>query len=135
MGCSFPHCNHITLPIKMLHQKFTPVSNSNSNYSCRARAWLHLCGAQYKLDNSEHVDTWKKLVSTRGESRYTDDIEKDLHRNFPTHELFGGEYEKIGRAELYTVLKAYSLHNPSDGYCQAQVNSRLMKEKFHIAEQ
>ena len=50
-----------------------------------------------------------------------DDIEKDLHRNFPTHELFGGEYEKIGRAELYKVLKAYSVHNPSDGYCQAQV--------------
>ena len=124
MGCSFPQCNHITLPIKNRLPFLILV------YSCRARAWLHLCGAQYKLDNSEHVDTWKKLVSTRGESRYTDDIEKDLHRNFPTHELFGGEYEKIGRAELYTVLKAYSLHNPSDGYCQAQVNSRLMKEKL-----
>ena len=26
-----------------------------------------------------------------------------------------------GRAELYKVLKAYSVHNPADGYCQAQV--------------
>ena len=33
----------------------------------------------------------------------------------------GGEYEKIGRAELFNVLKAYAVHNPSDGYCQAQV--------------
>ena len=62
-------------------------------------------------------------MAARGDTRCTEDIEKDLHRNFPTHELFGGEYEKIGRAELYKVLKAYSVHNPSDGYCQAQVGS------------
>ena len=73
------------------------------------------------MTSQDHVDTWRKLVTATGDARCTDDIEKDLHRNFPTHELFGGEYERIGRAELYNVLKAYSLHNPTDGYCQAQV--------------
>ena len=33
--------------------------------------------------------------------------------------MFGGVYERIGQAELYRVLKAYSVLNPVDGYCQA----------------
>ena len=89
--------------------------------SVRARAWLHLCGAKYQMENPENKNTFRKLCSSRGEQRWTDDIEKDLHRNFPTHELFGGEYEKIGQGELFRVLKAYSVLNPVDGYCQAQV--------------
>lgn len=89
--------------------------------SVRARAWLHLCGAKYQMENPENKNTFRKLCASRGEQRWTDDIEKDLHRNFPTHELFGGEYEKIGQGELFRVLKAYSVLNPVDGYCQAQV--------------
>lgn len=88
--------------------------------SVRARAWLHLCGAKYQMENPENKNTFRKLCASRGEQRWTDDIEKDLHRNFPTHELFGGEYEKIGQGELFRVLKAYSVLNPVDGYCQAQ---------------
>ena len=94
--------------------------------SCRAKAWLHLCGAKYKMESDKGPATWTRLVQARADERCVDDIEKDLHRNFPTHELFGGEYEKIGRAELYKVLKAYSVHNPSDGYCQAQVSKICM---------
>ena len=101
--------------------------------SCRARAWLHLCGAKYKMESDKGPGTWTRLVQARADERCTDDIEKDLHRNFPTHELFGGEYEKIGRAELYKVLKAYSVHNPSDGYCQAQVrNIKLIKSSQRV---
>ena len=55
-----------------------------------------------------------------GENKWTVDIEKDLHRNFPTHELFGGTYKTIGQKELFHILKAYSVYNPSVGYCQAQ---------------
>ena len=101
--------------------------------SCRAKAWLHLCGAKYKMESDKGPVTWTRLVQARADERCVDDIEKDLHRNFPTHELFGGEYEKIGRAELYKVLKAYSVHNPSDGYCQAQVrNIKLIKSSQRV---
>jgi len=55
----------------------------------------------------------------RGQQKWVDIIERDLHRNFPTHEMFGGAYERIGQAELFRVLKAYSVLNPVDGYCQA----------------
>lgn len=48
-----------------------------------------------------------------------DDIEKDLHRQFPFHEMFekrGGN----GQQDLYNVLRAYTVHCPNVGYCQAQ---------------
>jgi len=89
--------------------------------SIRARAWLHLCGAKYQMENAENRQTFRRLwSSSRCEQRWLDDIEKDLHRNFPTHELFGGTYERIGQEELFRVLKAYSVLNPVEGYCQAQ---------------
>ena len=59
--------------------------------------------------------------SQPGDPKWVDDIQKDLHRNFPTHELFGGAYERIGQTELFRVLKAYTVINPVEGYCQAQV--------------
>jgi len=34
--------------------------------------------------------------------------------------MFGGTYERIGQEELFRVLKAYSVLNPVEGYCQAQ---------------
>lgn len=48
-----------------------------------------------------------------------EDIEKDLHRQFPFHEMFvqkGG----TGQQDLRDVLLAYSVYNREDGYCQAQ---------------
>lgn len=73
------------------------------------------------MENAENRQTFRRLwSSSRCEQRWLDDIEKDLHRNFPTHELFGGTYERIGQEELFRVLKAYSVLNPVEGYCQAQ---------------
>ncbi len=86
--------------------------------SVRARAWLYLCGAHRHLDKRSNTE-FRRLYNQRGNQKYVDDIEKDLHRNFPTHEMFGGAYERIGQTELYRVLKAYSVLNPVDGYCQA----------------
>ncbi|XP_040570174.1 TBC1 domain family member 10B isoform X2 [Lepeophtheirus salmonis] len=88
--------------------------------SVRARAWIHLCGAKYKMEQTDNKSTFKRLREEKAEQKYVDDIHKDLHRNFPTHELFGGNYEKIGQTELFLVLKAYSVLNPVQGYCQAQ---------------
>ena len=66
-----------------------------------------------------HIHKFQFKQNQRGNQKWIDAIEKDLHRNFPTHELFGGVYERIGQSELYRVLKAYSVLNPVDGYCQA----------------
>ena len=48
-----------------------------------------------------------------------EDIDKDLDRQFPFHEMFakkGGN----GQQDLRDVLHAYAVYNPGDGYCQAQ---------------
>lgn len=41
-------------------------------------------------------------------------IEKDLHRTFPGHEVMS----KDGQGPLRRVLAAYALHDPAIGYCQ-----------------
>lgn len=81
--------------------------------SIRPRAWQHLCGAKFKL--MKHPGAFDRYVQEQGEQKWIDDIQKDLHRNFPTHELFGGTYEHIGQTELFKVLKAYSVRNPVEG--------------------
>ena len=54
-----------------------------------------------------------------GEHKWVDQITKDLNRQYPFHEMFsqrGGH----GQQDLFRILKAYSIHNPRDGYCQGQ---------------
>jgi len=86
--------------------------------SMRAKAWMHLTGAvllkQQKpnyyaecLANPRHVEIGK----------YVEDIKKDLHRQFPSHEMF---MKREGREMLQNVLMAYAVHNREVGYCQAQ---------------
>jgi hypothetical protein len=85
--------------------------------SIRPKAWFYLCSA---VSLQKDQNTFEGLCKQEGNKKYLHDIEKDLHRNFPTHELFGGEFGHIGKAELFRILKAYSIHNPVVGYCQAQ---------------
>uniref|UniRef100_A0AAQ5XBE2 Rab-GAP TBC domain-containing protein n=1 Tax=Amphiprion ocellaris TaxID=80972 RepID=A0AAQ5XBE2_AMPOC len=77
------------------------------------------------LDMLSHWDKWmikrfnKELDSQPGDPKWVDVIEKDLHRQFPFHEMFvsrGGH----GQQDLFRVLKAYTLYRPEEGYCQAQ---------------
>lgn len=86
--------------------------------SMRAKAWMHLTGAFVAkskkpnyyadcLENPNKVDI----------GRYVEDIKKDLHRQFPSHEIF---MKKEGRQMLFNVLRAYAVHNREVGYCQAQ---------------
>ena len=74
----------------------------------------------------ESVSVWQMLtmrcfvgvqqyLSEEGDERVIDDITKDLHRQFPFHEMFmrktGG-----GQQDLFRVLKAYSIHSPQVGW-------------------
>uniref|UniRef100_A0A0B6Z262 Rab-GAP TBC domain-containing protein n=1 Tax=Arion vulgaris TaxID=1028688 RepID=A0A0B6Z262_9EUPU len=85
--------------------------------SLRARAWQHLCGSHQMLEQNRGA--FEEYLKLSGDPKCIDDIHKDLDRQFPLHEMFlskGG----VGQEALFQVLKAYSIHYPVEGYCQAQ---------------
>lgn len=85
--------------------------------SLRARAWMHLCGGKYLHMHNKHK--FHELEMQPGDPRWIEDIKKDLHRQFPFHEMFMNS-QGHGQEDLFRILKAYSIINPVDGYCQAQ---------------
>ncbi|NXS59307.1 TB10A protein, partial [Brachypteracias leptosomus] len=85
--------------------------------SLRGRAWQYLSGSKVKLE--QNIGKFDELDLLPGEPKWLDVIERDLHRQFPFHEMFvsrGGH----GQQDLFRVLKAYTLYRPEEGYCQAQ---------------
>ncbi|KAM9305062.1 TBC1 domain family member 10B [Gastrophryne carolinensis] len=85
--------------------------------SLRARAWQYLCNGHELLNNNP--GKFEEMERQAGDPKWLDVIEKDLHRQFPFHEMFaarGGH----GQQDLYRILKAYTVYRPEEGYCQAQ---------------
>lgn len=85
--------------------------------SLRGRAWLYLSGGKVKREQNSGM--FQALDSQPGDPKWVDVIERDLHRQFPFHEMFaarGGH----GQQDLFRVLKVYTLYRPEEGYCQAQ---------------
>lgn len=85
--------------------------------SLRAKAWQLLSNSQELLE--ANPGKFEELEREQGEAKWLDIIEKDLHRQFPFHEMFaarGGH----GQQDLYRILKAYTIYRPDEGYCQAQ---------------
>ncbi|KAF1379849.1 hypothetical protein PFLUV_G00180360 [Perca fluviatilis] len=85
--------------------------------SLRAKAWQLLSNSQELLN--DNPGKFEELEREQGEAKWLDIIEKDLHRQFPFHEMFaarGGH----GQQDLYRILKAYTIYRPDEGYCQAQ---------------
>ncbi|KAG8455622.1 hypothetical protein GDO86_001721 [Hymenochirus boettgeri] len=96
--------------IKLRCQKGIPPS-------LRGRAWQFLSGSKVKME--QNPNKFIELDSMLGDPKWIDVIERDLHRQFPFHEMFvarGGH----GQQDLFRVLKAYTLYRPEEGYCQAQ---------------
>ncbi|XP_014818187.1 PREDICTED: TBC1 domain family member 10B-like [Calidris pugnax] len=54
--------------------------------SLRARAWQLLSDSQGLLDANPGL--FQELEGAAGERRWLEAIEKDLHRQFPFHEMF-----------------------------------------------
>ena len=54
--------------------------------SVRPKAWLYLCGGQLLLE--KHPDEYEELLKAPGDPKCMEDIRKDLHRQFPYHEMF-----------------------------------------------
>ncbi|XP_042361433.1 TBC1 domain family member 10A-like [Plectropomus leopardus] len=85
--------------------------------SLRAKAWQLLSNSQELIE--ANPGKFEELEREPGEAKWLDIIEKDLHRQFPFHEMFaarGGH----GQQDLYRILKAYTIYRPDEGYCQAQ---------------
>ncbi|XP_078393911.1 TBC1 domain family member 10B-like, partial [Cetorhinus maximus] len=85
--------------------------------SLRARAWQQLSHSKQLMD--QNPGKFEDLDRQQGDPKWLDIIEKDLHRQFPFHEMFalrGGH----GQQDLYRILKAYTIYRPEEGYCQAQ---------------
>ncbi|KAK5852139.1 hypothetical protein PBY51_023635 [Eleginops maclovinus] len=99
------------------HKKVKERCQKGIPPSLRGRAWLYLTGAKVKREQNQRK--FQELDSQPGDPKWVDIIERDLHRQFPFHEMFearGGH----GQQDLFRVLKAYTLHRPEEGYCQAQ---------------
>ncbi|XP_036408365.1 TBC1 domain family member 10B-like [Megalops cyprinoides] len=85
--------------------------------SLRARAWQLLSNSTELLESNP--GKFEELEREQGDPKWLDIIEKDLHRQFPFHEMFaarGGH----GQQDLFRILKAYTVYRPDEGYCQAQ---------------
>ncbi|KAL7860915.1 hypothetical protein AOLI_G00172640 [Acnodon oligacanthus] len=85
--------------------------------SLRAKAWQLLSNSEELL--KDNAGKFEELEREQGDPKWLDIIEKDLHRQFPFHEMFaarGGH----GQQDLYRILKAYTIYRPDEGYCQAQ---------------
>lgn len=99
------------------HKKVKERCQKGIPPSLRGRAWLYLTGAKVKREQNQ--GKFQELDQQPGDPKWVDIIERDLHRQFPFHEMFaarGGH----GQQDLFRVLKAYTLHRPEEGYCQAQ---------------
>ncbi|KAB0390086.1 hypothetical protein E2I00_011610 [Balaenoptera physalus] len=66
----------------------------------------------------EMTSHWEKTMSRRYK-KWMETIGRDLHRQFPLHEMFVSP-QGHGQQGLLQVLKAYTLYRPEQGYCQAQ---------------
>jgi TBC1 domain family member 10 len=86
--------------------------------SMRSKAWMHLTGAfLLKQQKPNYYLECLNNINNIDVNKYIEDIKKDLHRQFPGHEIF---MKREGRQMLFNVLKAYAVHNKEVGYCQAQ---------------
>uniref|UniRef100_A0A8C0GZS7 TBC1 domain family member 10C n=1 Tax=Chelonoidis abingdonii TaxID=106734 RepID=A0A8C0GZS7_CHEAB len=85
--------------------------------SMRARCWPLLCGGQSSMDRN--LGKYKELEQSPGDPQWLETIEKDIHRQFPFHEMFLSP-EGHGQRGLMQLLKAYTVYRPHEGYCQAQ---------------
>ncbi|PAV60472.1 hypothetical protein WR25_10597 [Diploscapter pachys] len=108
-----------------MDEKFDTVRNrcrKGIPPSLRGRAWKYLCGATYQMEISQNRFVFDHCMKQPGEDKFVEEIQKDLNRQFPDHELFArtGKYGESGKEDLFNLLKAWTVLHPEEGYCQGQ---------------
>lgn len=81
----------------------------------RGEAWFHLSGGHISL--RKYSKFYEKLEREPGDEQVCDEISKDIHRQFPNHELFR-EANGPGQQSLFNVLKCFSIVRKEISYCQ-----------------
>lgn len=66
--------------------------------SIRPKAWSYLCGGNILSESCEVK--YEALVIQAGDTKCLEEIKKDLHRQFPYHEMFISE-EKPGYVQFF----------------------------------
>ncbi|CAF4359697.1 unnamed protein product [Rotaria sp. Silwood2] len=83
--------------------------------SVRDQGWYHLSAAIYPHENADRNcptgSVFNLYLIQTPAINVLEDLNKDLARSFPDHEI---------QESLFDVLKAYAVHDPAVGYCQAQ---------------
>ncbi|KAJ3272097.1 ecotropic viral integration site [Terramyces sp. JEL0728] len=87
------------------------VRSSPIPENLRNKVWILLSKAN--LDSA--IPLYRKLSEM--DSPCGKEIEMDVHRTFPDHELFK-ERDGEGQKSLFRVLEAYSIYDNSLGFCQ-----------------
>jgi len=85
--------------------------------SLRGKGWFYLCAAHKQKRNKP--DLFHLLNQQPGDESINDEIIKDLHRQFPNHEMFAGQNTE-GQQDLFTILKNFSILKPEIAYCQGE---------------
>jgi len=105
---------------------FTPKMYKKIIKQCQLGIPMSVRGHVWKmlLNTDEYKKTYAgKYKQLLIDEDYEDDIatieqiDRDLHRTFPTHIRFQEE-NGLGQQALGRVLRAYSRYNPTLGYCQ-----------------
>lgn len=81
----------------------------------RGKAWFYLSGGHISL--AKYSKFYEKLEREPGDEQVCDEIRKDIHRQFPNHELFR-EANGPGQQSLFNVLKCFSIVRKEISYCQ-----------------
>ncbi|CAE7820232.1 EVI5L, partial [Symbiodinium sp. KB8] len=93
--------------------------------SLRRALWRHLSAVQNieqryqrELGVASAREAFEALLKKPLSQAKISEIERDVHRTYPSHERFEGQEGAKGRAELQEVLQATVIAEPNVGYCQ-----------------
>ncbi|XP_033015082.1 carabin [Lacerta agilis] len=109
--------NHWEKTMARRYRKVKLLCRKGIPSSLRVRCWPLLCGGQAKM--TRNPGKYQELQEIPGDPQWVETITKDIHRQFPFHEMFLSP-EGPGQQGLLQLLKAYTVYRPQVGYCQAQ---------------
>ncbi|CAE7569973.1 morA [Symbiodinium sp. CCMP2592] len=101
------------------------ILNGGVTASLRRALWRHLSAVQNieqryqrELGVASATEAFEALLKKPLSQAKISEIERDVHRTYPSHERFEGQEGAKGRAELQQVLQATVTAEPNVGYCQ-----------------